>query len=132
VADSLSRGTRLGQFVPAGVPLLHVSHEDRIDPTRSDELLSAFRYRTDAQVAARRKVRRHPDRDRSARIIHSRRDGPQRGSCIDQLGRILIRWLSRAPPPSLLFDPPHVPRVFVPWISADGKNGATDMDFICG
>jgi uncharacterized membrane protein len=41
-------------------------------------------------------------------------------SCIDQLSRILIRWLDRAPPASVLFDPPHVPRVFVPWISADG------------
>ena len=41
-------------------------------------------------------------------------------SCIDQLGRILIRWLGRTPPPSLLFDQPHVPRVFVPWISVEG------------
>ena len=41
-------------------------------------------------------------------------------SCIDQLSRILIRWLGRAPPASVLFDPPHVPRVFVPWISVDG------------
>ena len=41
-------------------------------------------------------------------------------SCIDQLSRVLIRWLGRAPPASVLFDPPHVPRVFVPWISVDG------------
>ena len=41
-------------------------------------------------------------------------------SCIDQLSRILIRWLGRAPPASVLFDPPHVPRVMVPWISVDG------------
>src|SRR5579863_5484580 len=30
----------VGQFVPAGVPLLRISHEDRIDATRSEELLS--------------------------------------------------------------------------------------------
>ena len=36
-------------------------------------------------------------------------------SCIDQLTRILIRcW--PIPPVSLLFDPPHVLRVVLPWI----------------
>jgi uncharacterized membrane protein len=38
----------------------------------------------------------------------------------DQLSRILIRWLGRALPAPVLFDPPHVPRVFVPWISVEG------------
>ena len=32
----------VGQFLPAGVPLLHVSREDRINPMRSAELLGAF------------------------------------------------------------------------------------------
>jgi uncharacterized membrane protein len=41
-------------------------------------------------------------------------------SCIDQLSRLLIRWLGRTPLASVLFDPPHVPRAFVPWISVDG------------
>ena len=41
-------------------------------------------------------------------------------SCIDQLSRVLIRWLGRGQPASVVFDPPHVPRVFVPWISVDG------------
>jgi uncharacterized membrane protein len=41
-------------------------------------------------------------------------------SCIDQLTRILIRWLERAPPESLLFGPPNVVRVVLPWIDLDG------------
>jgi uncharacterized membrane protein len=41
-------------------------------------------------------------------------------SCIDQLSRILIKWIGRAPPPSQFFGPPHVLRVFIPWISLDG------------
>jgi len=40
--------------------------------------------------------------------------------CIrDRLGRILIRFVSRNVPVSLLCDPPHVVRVIVPWISAE-------------
>jgi uncharacterized membrane protein len=35
----------------------------------------------------------------------------------NQLNRILIRWLGRAQPASVLFDPSHVPRVVVLWIS---------------
>jgi uncharacterized membrane protein len=41
-------------------------------------------------------------------------------SCIDQLARILIRWVSRFPPESHLFKPPHVLRVVMPWIDLDG------------
>jgi uncharacterized membrane protein len=37
-------------------------------------------------------------------------------SCIDQLSRILIRFASREPPESQLFDLPGVPRVIVAWI----------------
>jgi uncharacterized membrane protein len=41
-------------------------------------------------------------------------------SCIDQLSRILIRWLDRFPPESLLYNPPHVLRVVLPWIDLEG------------
>jgi uncharacterized membrane protein len=41
-------------------------------------------------------------------------------TCIDQLGRVLIRFVSRKPPVSLLCDPPHVVRVIVPWIQIEG------------
>ena len=41
-------------------------------------------------------------------------------SCIDQLSRIMILWTNRRPPPSHYFEPPHVLRLFVPWMSFDG------------
>ncbi len=40
-------------------------------------------------------------------------------NCIDQLTRILIRWTGRAPPATLLSDPPYVVRVVLPWIDFD-------------
>ena len=41
-------------------------------------------------------------------------------SCVDQLSRIMILWTNRRPPPSHYFAPPHVLRLFVPWMSFDG------------
>ena len=41
-------------------------------------------------------------------------------SCIDQISRILICWLGRFPPDTLLFNPPHVLRVVLPWIDFNG------------
>jgi uncharacterized membrane protein len=37
-------------------------------------------------------------------------------TCVDHLSRLLIRFASRQPPESLLYDPPGVFRVGVPWI----------------
>jgi len=37
--------------------------------------------------------------------------------CVDQLSRVLIRFAGREPTASLLFDPPGVLRVIIPWIS---------------
>ena len=111
----------VGQFVPAGVPLLHVSREDRIDPLRAAELLGAFdigptrTLQQDVEFGVIQIV------DIALRAISPAINDPSTAiSCIDQLSRVLIRWLGRAPPASVLFDPPHVPRVFVPWISVDG------------
>jgi len=41
-------------------------------------------------------------------------------SCVDQLSRILIRFISREPPASLLYDLPGMPRVILAWIDFDG------------
>ena len=41
-------------------------------------------------------------------------------SCVDQLSRILILYVSREAPACLLYDPPGVVRVNVPWIDFDG------------
>jgi uncharacterized membrane protein len=40
-------------------------------------------------------------------------------SCVDQHSRIMILWISRLPPPSHYYAPPHVLRLFVPWITFD-------------
>ena len=40
-------------------------------------------------------------------------------NCVDQLTRILILWGGRAPPATLLTDPPHVVRVIIPWTDFD-------------
>jgi uncharacterized membrane protein len=41
-------------------------------------------------------------------------------SCVDQLRRILIRWLGRVPPATYLYGPPHVLRVVLPQIRPEG------------
>jgi uncharacterized membrane protein len=40
-------------------------------------------------------------------------------NCVDQLSRILIRFVSREQPESLLYEPPGVPRVAIEWIDFD-------------
>jgi uncharacterized membrane protein len=111
----------VGQFIPAGVPLLYVSREDRINPVRLAELMSAFdigptrTLQQDVEFGVIQIV------DIALRAISPAVNDPSTAiSCIDQLSRILIRWLGRIPPAPVMFDPPHVPRVYVPWISVDG------------
>jgi uncharacterized membrane protein len=111
----------VGQFLPAGVPLLYVSRADRLNPVRSAELQAAFdigptrTLQQDVEFGVIQIV------DIALRAISPAVNDPSTAiTCIDQLSRILIRWLSRAPPASVLFDPPHVLRVSVPWIGVDG------------
>ena len=111
----------VGQFVPAGVPLVLVSREDRINPVRAAELLGAFdigptrTLQQDVEFGVIQIV------DIALRAISPAVNDPSTAiSCIDQLSRILIRWLGRAPPEAVLFDPPHVARVMVPWIGVEG------------
>jgi uncharacterized membrane protein len=111
----------VGQFIPAGVPLLWVSREDRISPVREAELLGAFdigptrTLQQDVEFGVIQIV------DIALRAISPAVNDPSTAiSCIDQLSRVLIRWLNRAPPPMVHFDPPHVPRVVMPWIEREG------------
>ena len=111
----------VGQFLPAGVPLVHVSREDRINPVRTVELLGAFdigptrTLQQDVEFGVIQIV------DIALRAMSPAVNDPSTAiTCIDHLSRILIRWLGRAPPASVLFDPPHVPRVLVPWLGVDG------------
>ncbi len=111
---------RVGQFVPAGVPLLMVSRRTRLDRSHAVEVTGAF------DIGAMRTLQQDVEFgviqivDIALRAISPAVNDPSTAiSCIDQLSRILIRWLGRAPPDALLFGPPNVLRVVLPWIEVD-------------
>jgi uncharacterized membrane protein len=111
----------VGQFVPEGTPLLWVSREDRITPVRTLELLGAFdigpmrTLQQDVEFGIIQIV------DIALRAISPAVNDPSTAiSCVDQLSRILIRWLSRSSPDTLLYDPPHILRLHMPWTGLDG------------
>jgi uncharacterized membrane protein len=111
----------VGHFVPEGVPLLMVSRRGRLDRDRAVELTGAFdigpmrTLQQDVEFGVIQIV------DIALRAISPAVNDPSTAiSCIDQLTRILIRWISRVPPESRLFNPPHVLRVVLPWIDLEG------------
>ncbi len=112
---------RVGHFVPAGVPLLMVSRRSRLDRDHAVDLTGAFdigpmrTLQQDVEFGVIQIV------DIALRAISPAVNDPSTAiSCIDQLSRILIRWVGRYPPESRLFSPPHVLRVVVPWIGIEG------------
>ncbi len=111
---------KIGQFVPAGLPLLMVSRRSRVDRERAVELTGAFdigpmrTLQQDVEFGVIQIV------DIALRAISPAVNDPSTAiSCIDQLARILIRWLDRFPPETRLYDPPNVLRVVIPWIELD-------------
>ncbi len=111
---------RVGHFVPAGVPLLMVSKADRLSPDRIAECLDAFDFgpartlQLDVEFGVLQIV------DIALKAISPAVNDPSTAiSCVDQLSRILIRFASREPPPSFLYDPAGVMRVSVQWIDFD-------------
>jgi uncharacterized membrane protein len=111
----------VGHFVPAGIPLLSVSQSDRITSERSARLLATFdigptrTMQQDVEFGVIQIV------DIALRAMSPAVNDPSTAiSCIDQLSRILIRWVGRAPPALHLFGPPHVLRVIVPSIGLEG------------
>jgi uncharacterized membrane protein len=109
---------RVGHFIPAGVPLLTVYKGDRLTPEGSAALRGAFDlgpFRTlqqDVEFGVLQIV------DIALRAISPAVNDPSTAiSCIDQLSRILIRFASREPPESSLYDPPGVFRVSIAWIN---------------
>jgi uncharacterized membrane protein len=111
---------KVGHFVPAGVPLLMVSRRSRMDHARAVEMTGAFdigpmrTLQQDVEFGIIQIV------DIALRAISPAVNDPSTAiSCIDQLGRILIRWLDRFPPEPLIYDPPNVLRVILPWLDLD-------------
>ena len=111
---------RVGHFVPAGVPLVLASKGDKLTPARMAQLRGAFdlgptrTLQQDIEFGILQIV------DIALKAISPAVNDPSTGiTCVDQLSRILIRYASREPPDSLLYDPPGVVRVSVPWLGFD-------------
>jgi uncharacterized membrane protein len=112
---------RVGQFVPAGVPLVRVSKPERVPADGGLHLNAAFdigptrTMQQDVEFGVIQIV------DIALRAMSPAVNDPSTAiSCVDQLCRIMILWISRVPPASHYYAPPHVLRLFVPWISFDG------------
>jgi uncharacterized membrane protein len=108
---------RVGHFVPAGFPLVMANREDRLSPHLCEELRGAFdigpsrTLQQDVEFGVLQIV------DIALRAISPAVNDPSTAiNCVDQLSRILIRYISRQPAEPLLYDPPGVLRVSVPWI----------------
>ena len=111
---------RVGQFIPAGIPLLMVSKGDRLSPENSADFRGAFDFgpsrtlQQDVEFGVLQIV------DIALKAISPAVNDPSTAiSCVDQLSRVLIRFASREPPESLLYDPPGVVRVTISWIDFD-------------
>jgi uncharacterized membrane protein len=111
---------RVGQFVPEGAPIVMVSKGDRISPEVTGDLCAAFdlgpsrTLQQDIEFGVLQIV------DIALKAISPAVNDPTTAiTCVDQLSRLLIRFASRQPPDSLLYDPPGVFRVGVPWIDFD-------------
>src|ERR1700691_5756887 len=112
---------RVGHFVPAAVPLLMVSKGNRLPAEGKARLLAAFDFgptrtlQQDVEFGVLQIV------DIALKAISPAVNDPSTGiNCVDQLSRIVIRFASRQPPDDLLYDPPGIPRVMIPWIGFQG------------
>ncbi len=112
---------RVGQFLPAGIPLARVSKAERVPADRALHLIAAF------DIGSTRTMQQDVEFgiiqivDIALRAMSPAVNDPSTAiSCVDQLSRIIIFWTSRMPPPSHYYAPPHVLRLVVPWMSIDG------------
>jgi uncharacterized membrane protein len=111
----------VGHFVPEGVPIMMISRRGGVDREQTAGLISAFdigpmrTMQQDVEFGVIQIV------DIALRAISPAVNDPSTAiSCIDQITRILICWLGRFPPDALMYNPPHVLRVVLPWIDLDG------------
>jgi uncharacterized membrane protein len=107
---------RVGQFVPAGIPLLMVYKGERLSPEGIAKLRGAFDFGPSRTLQQDLEFGILQIVDIALKAISPAVNDPSTAiSCVDQLSRILIRIASREPPESVLFDPPGVARVSIPW-----------------
>ncbi|MGD0693366.1 MAG: DUF2254 domain-containing protein [Terriglobia bacterium] len=107
---------RVGQFVPAGIPLMRVYKGERLPLESVAELRGAFDFgptrtlQQDVEFGVLQIV------DIALKAISPAVNDPSTAiCCVDHLSRILIRFASREPPEPLLYDPPGVVRVSMMW-----------------
>ena len=112
---------RVGQFVPAGVPLARVSRAERVPTDQQHHFIAAF------DIGSTRTMQQDIEFgiiqivDIALRALSPAVNDPSTAiSCVDQLSRIMIQWIGRLPPPTHYYAPPHVLRLVVPWMSFDG------------
>jgi uncharacterized membrane protein len=108
---------RVGHFVPANVPLMTVSKPERLPPDGAASLLGAFdigpsrTLQQDVEFGVLQIV------DIALRAISPAVNDPSTAvSCVDQLSRILIHFVSREPPEAVLYDRAGIARVRIGWI----------------
>jgi uncharacterized membrane protein len=108
---------RVGHFVPAGIPIMMVSKGDRLDPADAAHLVEAFdlgptrTLQQDVEFGVLQIV------DIALKAISPAVNDPSTAiGCVDQLSRIMIRFVARQVPEELLYDPPGVIRVSVMWM----------------
>ena len=111
---------RVGQFVVEGVPILSVAPAARLNRATLDRFFLALdigpvrTLQQDVEFGVLQIV------DIALRAISPAVNDPSTAiGCIDQLSRLMVSWMSRTPPPSLLSRPPHVVRVILPWITTE-------------
>jgi uncharacterized membrane protein len=107
---------RVGLFVPERTPLVVAHKGERLTTDIMQDLRRAFdlgpsrTLQQDVEFGILQIV------DIALKAISPAVNDPTTAiGCVDQLSRIMIRFASREPPESLLYDPPGVFRVSVPW-----------------
>jgi uncharacterized membrane protein len=110
----------VGLFVPAGTPLLLANKGDRLgadaihDLRRSFDLGPSRTLQQDVEFGILQIV------DIALKAISPAVNDPSTAiNCVDQLSRIMIRFVSREAPEGLLYDPPGIFRVSIPWSGFD-------------
>jgi uncharacterized membrane protein len=105
---------RVGQFVPAGTPLMMISKANSLSTETSEEFRNAVdlgpsrTLQQDVEFGILQIV------DIALRAISPAVNDPSTGiTCVDHLSRILIRFTAREPAPHGFYDPPSILRVSI-------------------
>ncbi|HXX45367.1 MAG TPA: DUF2254 domain-containing protein [Candidatus Acidoferrales bacterium] len=111
---------RVGQFVPAGVPLLMANKAENITTENRAAFRAAFDFgpsrtlQQDIEFGVLQIV------DIALKAISPAVNDPTTAiSCVDQLSRLLIRFTARQMPDAMLYDLQGVPRVSIQWIDCE-------------